>query len=49
MILGLVQHLSVRLKATISDIAVDHSLLVQLVLFVCKLYSFYGATHCMLL
>jgi len=34
MILRLVQQLSVRLKATISDIAIDHSLLVQLVLSV---------------
>jgi len=30
-ILQLVQQLSLRVKATISDIAVDHSLLVQLV------------------
>ena len=33
MILRLVEQLSVRLKATITDIAVDHSLLVQLVTY----------------
>jgi len=47
-ILKLVQQLSVRLKATISDIAIDHSLLVQLVTFCLIIGSFqWHEKHCM--